>query len=316
MGNDIINWGAEKIEKVICSLCGSCESKFLFDAKDRAHGIKGSFTYVKCTDCGLVYMNPQISPEDVKAFYPDDYAPHKSHLDKAGKSEKMSKSRLERSLPKLLLQKLNENSRVLDVGCGSGKFLGGIKNIFGCKVYGLDISEQAAKIAKDDYGIEVFTGVVTVAPFPPDYFDVITAWQYLEHVHNPLESLQMFYRLLKPDGLCAISTPNFDSFNAKIFKDRWFGLECPRHLYIYTPETINKLLQKAGFLLTAISYDKSSKNLINSLQYYFYENNYSPEHRNRVKNTLMIKAVLSPLSRIFALLKMSDNMIVIAKKVS
>ena len=297
-----------------CNLCGSCESKFLFDAKDRAHGMKGSFTYVKCTDCGLVYMNPQISPEDVKAFYPDDYAPHKSHLDKAGKSEKMSKSRLVRSLPRLLLQKLNEKSCVLDVGCGSGKFLNEIKSVFGCKVYGLDISEQAAKTAKDDYGIEVFTGVVTVAPFPPDYFDVITAWQYLEHVHNPLESLQMFYRLLKPDGFCLISTPNFNSFNAKIFRDRWFGLECPRHLYIYTPETINKLLQKAGFSLAAVSYDKSSKNLINSLQYYFYENNYSPEHRDRVKNTLMIKAVLSPMSRIFALLKMSDNMIVLAKK--
>jgi SAM-dependent methyltransferase len=299
---------------VPCNLCGSCESKFLFDAKDRAHGIGGSFTYVRCINCGLVYMNPQISPEDVKAFYPDDYAPYRSRSDKAGKSEKISKSRLKRSLPKLLLQKLNENSCVLDVGCGSGKFLNEIKSVFGCKVYGLDISEQAAKTAKDDYGIEVFTGVINAAPFAPDSFDVITAWQYLEHVHNPLESLQMFYRLLKPDGLCLISTPNFNSFNAKIFKDRWFGLECPRHLYIYTPETINKLLQKAGFSLAAISYDKSSKNLINSLQYYFYENNYSPKHRDRIKKTLMIKAVLSPLSRIFALLKMSDNMIVLAKK--
>jgi SAM-dependent methyltransferase len=301
---------------VPCNLCGSCESKFLFDAKDRAHGIKGSFTYVKCADCGLVYMNPQISLEDVKAFYPDDYAPHKSHLNKADKSEKVPKSRLGKNLPKLLFQKLNANSCVLDVGCGSGKFLNEVKNVFGCKVYGLDISEQAAKTVKDNYGLDIFTGLITDAPFPPDNFDVITAWQYMEHIHNPLESLRMFYRLLKPDGLCLISTPNFNSFNAKIFKNRWFGLECPRHLYIYTPETINKLLQKAGFSLTAISYDKSSKNLINSLQYYLYEDNYSPEHRDRVKNTLMIKAVLSPLSRIFALLKMSDNMIVIAKKVS
>jgi ubiquinone/menaquinone biosynthesis C-methylase UbiE len=310
----------EKIMKksyVPCNLCGSSESKFLFDAKDRAHGIKGSFTYVQCKDCGLVYMNPQISLEDVKAFYPADYSPHKSHLGKTAKPIKTLKARLIRSyLPKSLLQKLNGNSCVLDVGCGSGKFLGEIKNIFGCKVYGVDISEEATKTAKNDYSVEVFTGVVTAAPFPPDYFDVITAWQYLEHVHNPMESLQMFYRLLKPDGLCAISTPNFDSFNAKIFKDRWFGLECPRHLCIYTPETIDKLLQKTGFSVTGINYDKSSKNLINSLQYYFYENNYSVEHRDKVKKSLMIKAVLSPLSRIFALLKRSDNMIVLAKKVS
>jgi SAM-dependent methyltransferase len=299
-----------------CALCGSSESEFLFNAKDRLHGISGSFTYVKCINCGLVYMNPQISLEDLKAFYPNDYEPHKSHLDKPGKSEKMSKSRLRRSLPKFLLQKLNENSRVLDVGCGNGKFLNEIKSIFGCKVYGLDISEQAAKTAKDNYAIEVFMGVVTAAPFPPDYFDVITAWQYMEHVHNPLESLQMFYRLLKPDGLCAISSPNFDSFNAKIFKERWFGLECPRHLYIYTPETINKLLRKAGFLLIAISYDKASKNLIKSLQYYFYDNNYSPEHRDKIKKSFIIKAVISPLTRLLALLHKSDNMIIVAKKLS
>ena len=300
--------------RIPCTLCGSSESEFLFNAKDRQHGISGSFTYVRCVNCGLVYMNPQISPQSVKAFYPDDYGPHKSHLDKAGKPEKMSKSKLEKSLPKPLLQKLNKDSCVLDVGCGSGKFLNEIKSNFGCKVHGLDISEHAAKTTKDNYGIDVFVGTVIAAPFPPNNFDVVTAWQYLEHIHNPLESLRMFHRLLKPGGLCVISTPNFDSFNAKIFKDKWFGLECPRHLCIYTPQTINKLLQQAGFSLMAISHDKSSKNLINSLQYYFYDNNYSPQHRDKVKKTFMIKAVTSPLSRISALFKKSDNMIVIAKK--
>jgi hypothetical protein len=126
--------------------------------------------------------------------------------------------------------------------------------------------------------------------------------------------MQKFYDLLKPSGICIISTPNFDSFNAKTFKDRWYGLSCPRHLYIYAPKTINKFLEKAGFLVTGISHDKSSKNLLGSLQYYLYGNNYAPECRDKVKKSRAVKAVLSPLTRIFALLKKSDNIIVSAKK--
>lgn len=300
---------------VVCGVCGSADAKPLFSGIDRLHGFKGTFQYVQCKNCGLVYMNPQISFEDVKAFYPCDYAPYKSGLGDTRKSKKISKSGLKKNrLPKPLLQKLNKNSSVLDVGCGNGKFLGEIKQVFGCSVYGVDMSEEAVKTAKEDYGIDVFLGVITAAPFPPGSFDVITARQYLEHVYNPQEVLQVFFRLLKPGGLCLIYTPNFNSFNAKLFKNRWYALDCPRHLYLYAPKTIETLLRKAGFSLTGISHDKSSKNLINSLQYYFYENNCSPEHRDKVKNSLMIKSVFSLLSRIFALLKRSDNMIVLAEK--
>ena len=65
-----------KDNHICCDLCGGIENKFLFDGKDRLHGKEGTFSYVMCVQCSLVYMNPQVSANDIGKFYPDDYAPH------------------------------------------------------------------------------------------------------------------------------------------------------------------------------------------------------------------------------------------------
>jgi 2-polyprenyl-3-methyl-5-hydroxy-6-metoxy-1,4-benzoquinol methylase len=305
----------EEVEKnnyIPCNLCGSTEHRFLFNGKDRLHGKSGIFSYVMCERCGLVYMNPQISLKDLADFYPNNYAPHQSKTSKLGQSEK--KIRKKSLLPEYILRSLNENTVLLDVGCGNGKFLDEIKKITNTQVCGLDISKTAVETAKENFNLDIFHGIVTESPYENNSFDLITAWQYLEHVHHPLEVLQKFHRLLKPNGICMIRIPNFNSMNAKIFKNKWYALDCPRHLYIYTPETINKLMEKASFVVTGISHDKSSKNLLNSLQYFFYGDNYNPKYRDKIKNIPIIKSIISPITRIFALLKKSDNIMVSAKK--
>jgi len=65
-----------RTEKISCNLCDSKDSAFLFEARDRLHGIGGTFSYVRCSECGLVYMNPQVVPEEIAKLYPSDYAPH------------------------------------------------------------------------------------------------------------------------------------------------------------------------------------------------------------------------------------------------
>ena len=66
--------------KIACDLCESNDSEHLFDAIDRLHGFEGTFKYVRCSSCGLVYMNPQISMSEIGKYYPDDYAPHKAKI--------------------------------------------------------------------------------------------------------------------------------------------------------------------------------------------------------------------------------------------
>ena len=306
-----------KTKQIPCDLCESTEYESLFNARDRLHGFEGTFSYVRCKTCGLVYMNPQILPDDICKFYPDDYGPHQIKREKKHPRERPLRTKFKKNpFAVCVFCSLTTESRLLDVGCGSGKFLNEIRIATGCQVYGVDISEVAARTAKENYSLEIFTGMLTEVPFPDNYFDVITARSYLEHVNNPSEVLLKLFRLLKQGGDLVIITPNFNSLNSKIFKDKWYALDCPRHLYIYSAKTITKLLEKSGLSIQKIKYDKSSKTFLGSLQYYFHGDNYNPEHRNRIRRSPLLKKVLSPWTRVAALIKQSDIMIVHAKKAS
>lgn len=305
-----------KTREISCDLCGRDEHRFLFNAKDRLHGFDGSFSYVICRNCGLVYMNPQVLPDEMNKFYPSDYGPYKAkvgreQLDRRAVWRKLRK----RPFVELICSRLSKQSRLLDVGCGNGDFLNAIKTLTGCQVHGIDVSEIAAKAVRQSYGMDVFVGPITEAPFQNNFFDVVTAWSYLEHVSNPSEVLLKISSILKHGGLCIISTPNFNSLNAKLFKEKWYHLDCPRHLYIYTPETIKNLLAKAGLSVKRIAYGRVSKGVLGSLQYYFYGDNYSQGSRNRIRTSSLLKGMISPWTRILALVKRSDVMIVHAEKV-
>jgi 2-polyprenyl-3-methyl-5-hydroxy-6-metoxy-1,4-benzoquinol methylase len=203
---------------------------------------------------------------------------------------------------------------VLDVGCGNGNFLYEIKTATGCQAYGIDISKTAAQTARENYRIEVLASTIMESPFPDNYFDAITAWAFLEHVNNPSEVLMKISSLLKNDGLCIISVPNFKSINAKLFKDKWYHLDCPRHLYIFTERTIAGLFEKSNLEIKKIIYNKSSNGVLGSLQYCIYGDNYNHNHRNRVKKSLFLRKIASPWSRIAALTRQSDMMSVCAEK--
>ena len=314
-----------------CDLCQSRDSVFVFEAKDRLYGCEGSFTYVKCRECGLVYMNPRICGEDIGSFYPEDYAPHRSKEKRSDKCPNSLSGRWKNARPvksvknfrkrflgvpatlACVRRKLGSESRVLDVGCGGGQFLDRIRSETGCHVDGVDISEAAVAVAHQQYGIDIFNGPLTDAPFPADSFDVITAWSYLEHVLNPSEVLQKMRSLLKPDGQCVIAVPNIDSFNARIFKDKWYHLDCPRHLQLYSPETVRKLLDKAGLVVTRIVYGKTPWGLFPSLRYCFGDNSMPLKQRKRPRHASLLKRLFLPWTILVGLLKQSDIIIVYAR---
>jgi len=291
---------------VLCNVCGCDLAKPLWQAYDRLHGFDGQFQYVRCLDCGLVYMNPQIAPESIARFYPDDYAPHQAGA--AGEE----KSRVKWVLPKKILDSLNSGSRVLDVGCGSGDFLNKLRQCCHCSVYGLDFSENAVRSAKAQYGIEVFYGDFLAAPYKPAIFDLITMWSCIEHLNNPAAAIKKAFSLCKPDGWLFIKTPNFKSLAAKCFKDKWYHLDCPRHLFIFSPSTIKMLLRKSGFEKVKIGYELSSNGWLGSLQYAFYGDNFSAKTKNILRWSPMAKMFVLPVSHLAGFLRFGDTMTVTA----
>jgi len=305
------------IEKrdVPCNLCGSSDHGFLFTAHDRLHGCEGTFTYVKCNECGLVYMRPQITPGDMGRFYPADYGPHRKALRRRRSKKRVFKNKAyRRPFLASICSEFTRESRLLDVGCGSGVFLNDVRALTDCQVHGIDLSERAAKTAEENYELEISTGTIMESTFPDTYFDLITAWEYLEHVHNPSEVLLKMSQLLKDEGSCIISTPNFKSLNCKLFKDKWYHLDCPRHLYVYSPDTVSKLLDKAGLAVTGIAFDKTAGGFLRSLQYCFGDDNIPFRQRRRLRGSSLMKKFLLPLTTLLASIKQSDTMIVCARK--
>ncbi len=293
---------------VLCNVCGNDNAAPLRMAIDRLHGFEGLFQYVQCKSCGLVYMNPQIAPECISQFYPDDYAPHQAGSASTGKTAHKP------DLPKMILDTLNSQSSVLDIGCGNGDFLNNVRHFCNCRVNGVDTSENAVLCAKKQYGLDIFRGEITSAPFEEKSFDLITAWSCIEHMNNPALAVKKMFSLCKPGGFLFLKTPNYDSFAAKLFKENWYHLDCPRHLYIFSPSTITALLEKSGFGAVNVCYEPSSKGWLGSLQYVFYGNNYHPATKNKLRRSALAKAFVSPLSRLSAWLKKADTIMVTARR--
>ena len=92
----------------------------------------------------------------------------------------------------------------------------------------------------------MYHGTLAQAPFSPQSFDVITAWDYIEHVPNPVEELRNIFNLLKSDGVFVLATPDIESITAKITKDKWMGFKDTEHLYFFSRSTMRRAIRQSG----------------------------------------------------------------------
>ncbi|MFH1591766.1 MAG: class I SAM-dependent methyltransferase, partial [Candidatus Woesearchaeota archaeon] len=235
------------MEYVKCNLCNSKDYRQLFSAGDSNLTKQGMFSVVRCRDCGLVYMNPRLTKESMAQFYPATYykleKSESSYLSSILK-DKCNIKEMIRSCHKI--ERLKEKGKILDVGCGRGDFLNYMR-ARGWETYGVESTEIAARHCREVQGLNVFYGELLEANFHANHFDVVRLGHVLEHVQNPREILQEINRILKPEGLLVISVPNIDSYEAKIFRENWYMLDLPRHLYHFSLKTLKDILEKTKF---------------------------------------------------------------------
>jgi 2-polyprenyl-3-methyl-5-hydroxy-6-metoxy-1,4-benzoquinol methylase len=204
------------------------------------------FRIVKCHSCGLVFMNPMPDPEELKKYYPLEY------YESYGMAKRELKF-LQRSKVQKVIR-LKKKGSILDIGCQKGEFLKRMEEK-GWKVFGVDISVSSCNYARKKLGLKnIYAGDVLDFDFPERYFDVVTMWQVIEHLRDPLATLRKINRLLKRDGVLIFECPNFGSFTSRVFKDKWPGLDVPRHLYQFTPPVIRAMAEKAGFRVERIDH--------------------------------------------------------------
>jgi 2-polyprenyl-3-methyl-5-hydroxy-6-metoxy-1,4-benzoquinol methylase len=146
---------------------------------------------------------------------------------------------------------------LLDLGCSSGSFLAALKGA-NWQLSGIEMSSEAAGKARTGSGAEVFVGDILEADFPAESFDLITCFDVLEHVYKPREVMARVRKWLKPDGIFYFLVPNIDSAEARVFKSYWYGLELPRHLTHFSPQSLRRMAASAGLKEVSLSTGRNS----------------------------------------------------------
>jgi SAM-dependent methyltransferase len=232
-----------------CLLCGSDQFAQLFRGSDRLyHTTAKEFAVVQCGGCGLVRLDPQPAPDELRRYYPANYwfAPDQS-----------AASRLEEAYRRLVLrdhvrfvEHALRDSRaagpLLDVGCGGGLFLGMMQER-GFRVLGLDSSLEAAAIAWRRQHAPSLCAMLERAPLRPASLAGLTMFHVLEHLYDPRAYLIAAHHLLAPDGRLVVQVPNAASWQFQLLGPSWNGVDVPRHLFDFRDRDLEKLLESCGF---------------------------------------------------------------------
>ncbi|WP_242392517.1 class I SAM-dependent methyltransferase [Anaeromyxobacter oryzisoli] len=277
-------WPREQLEPVPrCAVCGSSERTTLYEGlTDRIFRVApGTWTLWRCAGCGAAFLDPRPTLGGIGlayrcyythdasrarhvfsegtgvglllrrlrlfAYYDDAFgyalrpaAPGAAFLTRWSAARRARADHLIRHLPAP-----SGRARLLDVGCGNGDFLR-IGRALGFDVVGLDLDEVAAARARAS-GLAVHVGTLDDVALEPGTFEHVTLSHVLEHVHDPVGALRRVHALLRPGGRVWIQTPNVEAEGLRRFGPDWRGLEPPRHLTLFGPESLRRALGAVGF---------------------------------------------------------------------
>jgi len=274
-------WPSDDLETVAaCPVCGTQERSVLWQGlTDRVFGAApGTWRLVRCAGCASGYLDPRPTPASIGRAYDvyythgavEDAAPRvalhdvrqalaNDHLRARWGYERTPVAFGGRQLARLLPLRgatadreirhlpARPGGRLLDVGCGTGAVVARMRAL-GWDAEGLDPDAEAIAVA-ERAGIKVTRGTLADLDDAAHaaVFDAITLSHVIEHLHDPAGDLARIHRLLKPGGLLWIATPNLEALGHRRFGPDWVGLDPPRHLVLFTTESLADLLRRTGF---------------------------------------------------------------------
>lgn len=237
-----------ELESVNCNICGSNDTKNLFDRQGNI---------VKCKKCGLVYKNPRIPKQ--KWFDNLSETKYENAGERFFTSEKEMYSLLIKDLKKRYDK---ERIRLIDIGCGYGPFLK-LAEETGWDVCGTEVSKGAVDYVKNKLNIEVYQKDMTEMQFPDESFDIVAMLGVLDLLHDPKKHLEEIKRITKKNGILVMRINNglWHITLTRVSKILSIFRIYPAvlHLFAFTPGTVKKILKKSGFEEIEICNSKPTK---------------------------------------------------------
>lgn len=276
--------------------CLICKKSNLLDLTDFT---KTGLT--KCTKCGFVFAK-QIPTEQELIEYYNGY----------GRNDYLSPITIKRYNELLdKFEKFRKTNKILDVGCGIGYFLEVAKKR-GWEVYGTEYTEEALTICNSK-GITMKEGKLIDNMFDCNNFDVITSFEVLEHINNPLEEIELFHKFLRSGGLVYLTTPNFNSLLRYKLKEKYDVITYPEHLSYFTPRTLNNLFNSCGFKklniqTTGISLTRLKTSSGKTSQAYISESSDDEKLRNNIESKKYMQLLKYTINSTLTLFGIGDSL--------
>ncbi len=244
----IINNG-ENLENIFEDIkkCPVCNNE-TFKPAFRKNVNNNDYQFIVCTQCELLFINPQPSTEMLKKVYSAQYFEGRGYDSEVKKKYRLS---IARKRIKPILRYFNNQSKgksLLDVGCASGYFLKVAQDI-GFNIQGVEISSYAANKANELFNINVFCGTLKDYEMEANFFDIITCWDLFEHLKDPADFLLKANQLLNDEGIIVIHIPVTDSLGYKMLRSKWKKINPLEHLFYFSEKNLNQLMSSHGFVL-------------------------------------------------------------------
>jgi len=210
-----------------CIACGSERLRPLA-AYARAH-------LVRCGGCGLVFAGRDPTEEELARNY--------GAYSRADYDSPITRQRYRELLDGF--ETYRQAGRILDMGCGIGFFLEEAQKR-GWEAHGSEFEPRAIEIVRGK-GLECIAAPVAADEIEPGSFDVVTAFEVVEHLRDPAAEAATIAHALRPGGLFYCTTPNFASLSRRLLRGRWSVVAYPEHLTYFTPATLRSWLARSGF---------------------------------------------------------------------
>jgi SAM-dependent methyltransferase len=263
----IVGESSERIPRPLvpasCEFCGSTDGKPLTGpltdcelTDELPPAFRSlSFSFLRCADCGLVYLRERPASEDIGMYYPEAYKCFQSYEDRGRIMQKLALMVARGKLKEISRLMPRGNDTLLDYGCGSGTWLTLLKEL-GCKyrMIGTDITGGPLQGLRRR-GIEAYQCDETTLRkhVKRGSVGVVHLFHVIEHLPNAGRVLKAIHDTLAPGGVLIGQTPNVDSLGRRVWGDLWNQWHAPQHFVLFSDETLKRHAERAGFEVVKIS---------------------------------------------------------------